>query len=288
MPRHPWNALTVSSHSGATHLLFITVAALACQSLGCASANVNQEQPGPDSGTADTTPGADSPGTKNDGPATDVLYGSCDPFTNSGCPSDKKCTALQSGSVLGLGCGGKASKGEGDTCSPVMTGGTQTGDDCGNQLACFKLASDNEATCHRICPTTGTANACPGTDTCSLVVPGLTNLAFCQTSTSCLPLEQTGCPSDQACYYGTKGAVCAPVPGSPKKPGEACVSANDCAKGSTCLLVGSAGVCSSFCSTASGGTPSCSGASTGGTICIALNSGTGTDEPNLGSCRVQP
>jgi hypothetical protein len=267
-------------------VLSLLVAALGFQSSGCASANVSQEPPGPDSGTADSAPGAggkDSSSPKNDGPATDALSGACDPFTNSGCSNGDKCIALQSGSALGMGCGSKGTKAVGDTCTPVMTGGSQTGDDCGNQLACFKLASDASSSCHRICSTTGTANACPGTDTCSLVVPGLTNLAFCQASTSCLPLEQTGCPSGQACYFGTKGAVCAPE-GS-KQPGDACANANDCSKGSTCLVVGSAGICSSYCSTASDGTPSCSGSGTGGTICSVL--GSSSDEPNLGSCRVQ-
>ena len=182
--------------------------------------------------------------------------GSCDPFSNLGCSSDQKCIALQSGNALGLGCGSKGSQSEGDTCTPVMTGGAQTGDDCGDQLACFKLNTASAYTCHRICPTAGKANACPGSETCSLVVSGLNGLAFCQPTTSCQPLEQTGCPSDQACYYGTKGAICAGI--GPAQPGETCVNANDCAKGSTCLTVGSTGTCSSFCSTADGGTPGCS------------------------------
>ena len=285
MPIRQWNAPSVKCSTGATRLLSILVAALGCQSLGCASANVNQEAPKADAGTAESAPGTDGKTTsKNDGPAGDVVYGSCDPFTNSGCSSGDKCIALQSGSALGLGCGSKGGQGEGQTCTPVMTGGSQTGDDCGNQLACFKLATETAASCHRICPTIGTANACPGTDTCSLVVPGLTNLAFCQKSTTCQPLEQTGCPSDQACYFGTKGAVCAPA--GTKQPSDTCASANDCTKGSTCLVVGSTGICSSFCSTANGETSSCSGASTGGTLCQAL--GGSTDEANLGSCRVQP
>jgi hypothetical protein len=285
MPIRRWNALSVKSDTGATRFLSILVAALGCQSLGCASANVNQEAPKADAGTGDSAAGGDGKATsKNDGPAGDVVYGACDPFTNSGCPSDQKCIALQSGSALGLGCGSKGSKGEGDACTPVMTASSQTGDDCGSQLACFKLTSDPGYTCHRICPTSGSASACPGSETCSLVVPGLTNLAFCQASTTCQPLEQTGCPSDQACYFGTKGAVCAPT-GS-NQPGDTCANANDCTKGSTCLVVGSTGICSSFCSTASGGMPSCSGSSTGGTICSVL--GSSSDEPNLGSCRVQP
>jgi hypothetical protein len=284
MPMRRRNAPSVKSDTGATRLLPILVAALTCQSLGCASANVAQKPPGPDSGVADTAPGSkDSAGNKNDGPAGDVVYGTCDPFTNSGCSGGKKCTALQqSNNTLALGCGDKGTKTEGVTCSQTVTSGTQTGDDCADGLACFNIGG---TTCHKICATSGT-DTCPATETCSLGnVGGLTGLTFCQPIVTCQPLEQTGCPANQACYFGTKGAVCAP-PGS-KQPGEACTNANECVPGSNCLVVGT-GICTSFCSTADGGTPACSGASTGGTLCIALSSGTGTDEPNLGSCRVKP
>jgi len=288
MPIRRRNALSMKSHAGTTPLLGILVTALVCQALGCAKATVGNVGQNDDAGTGDASQAdgkdASSPtdkNGKNDGPASDALYDPCNPFTNAGCSSDQKCAALQSGSALGLACASKGDKSVGDNCNPAMTGAAQTGDDCGDQLACFKLTSDLAYTCHRICPTSGTANACPGTDTCSLVVPGLTNLAFCRATTSCLPLEQTGCPSDQSCYYGTTGAVCAPT-GS-KHPGDACVNANDCVTGSTCLTVGGVGTCLSFCSTASGGTPSCSGSSTGGNTCSGL--GGGSDEANLGSCR---
>jgi hypothetical protein len=286
MPIRRWNALSVKSDTGAARLLSILVAALGFQSLGCASANVNQEPPGPDSGTADSAPGAggkDSSSPKNDGPATDVLYGPCDPFTNSGCPSDQKCTTLRNGSALVIGCGSKGGKSEGDTCVPVPDTGSQTGDDCGNVLACFSITGQGQV-CRRLCATSGT-DTCPGTETCSLSVGSLSGLKFCQAALTCLPLEQTGCPDGQACYFGQKGAVCAPT--GNKQPGDTCAGANDCAKNSTCLIVGSTGICSSFCSTASGGTPSCSGSSTGGTICSALPGGDAV-EANLGSCRVQP
>ena len=283
MPIRRRNALAMKSHTGTTRLLGILVTALACQSLGCAKAKVRDVEQRDDGGTGDVGPAAGkdtaNPNGKNDGPASDALTNPCDPFTNSGCSGDQKCTALQSGKSLSLGCGSKDKRAVGESCT-----GSPTGDDCGDQLVCFKLDADPTYTCHRICPTSGTANACPGTDTCSLVIPGLTNLAFCQAAVSCLPLEQTGCPSDQACYYGTKGAVCAPI-GS-KQPGDACAHANDCVKGSDCITIGATSICSSFCSIESGGTPSCSGASTGGTICAAF--GGTSDEANLGSCRQQP
>lgn len=285
MPIRRWSADTVKLDTNAKHLWFILVTALGAQVLGCASAKVGDPGTRADSGTGDTSVGGEdtsNPNGKNDGSTSDALYGPCDPFSNSGCSGDQKCAALQNGNVLSLSCGSKGSKNEGDSCSPITSGGTQTGDDCGDLLACFRVNPDPNYTCHLICPTSGNANACPGTETCSLVVPGLSGLAFCQPTVSCQPLEQTGCPSsDQACYYGTKGAICATA-GS-VQPGGTCVNANDCSRGSTCLTVGSTGTCSSFCSTASGGTPSCSGASTGGTICSVL-----AGEANLGSCRVQP
>jgi len=253
-----WNGLSLKCAAFSTRWLCILAAASIWQMSGCASATVGNQEPTHDAGSdaSASVGGKDgSNSTKNDG-SGDVVYGACDPFSNSGCSSNQKCIALQSGNALSLGCGSKGSKVEGDTCTPEMSSSAQTGDDCGSQLACFKLATDTSYTCHRICPISGGANACPGTDTCSLVVPGLTGLAFCQKAVTCLPLEQTGCPDGQACYYGDKGAVCAPAGQSP--PGGSCNRANDCVKGSTCLIL-PPGVCSSFCSTASGGATTCTG-----------------------------
>jgi len=280
MPIRGRNPLSMKSHAGMTRLLGILITALGCHASGCAKATVGDVGQDKDAGTADAGPQGDgkddaNPNAKKDG-ASDAPNTPCDPFTNSGCPSDQKCTAFQSGNSLSLGCGSKDSKVEGDDCT-----GSPTGDDCGDQLACFKLDADPTSTCHRICPTSGTANACLGTETCNPGNVGLGGLSFCVAP--CLPLEQTGCPQGQACYYGTKGAGCAPI-GS-KQPGDTCAHANDCVKGSDCITLGSTFICSSFCSTASGGTPSCSGASTGGTICAPL--GGTSDEANLGSCLQQ-
>ncbi len=280
MPCHPRSADTVKVHADPKRLLLILIG-VGLQVLGCASAKVGDPGTRADSGTGDTgspTEGKDSSSGKNDGAMSDVLYGACDPFTNSGCSGGQKCAAFQNGNELNLSCGSKGSKAEGEPCTP-----TATGDDCGDQLACFEVNLDPAYTCHRICPIGGEASTCPGTETCSVKVNGFsdpTGLAFCQPSISCQPLEQTGCPSDQACYYGTKGAICART--GTAQPSGTCVNANDCVQGSTCLTVGGTGTCSSFCSTADGGAPSCSGASTGGTICSAL-----AGEVNLGSCRVQ-
>jgi hypothetical protein len=189
--------------------------------------------------------------------------------------------------VLALGCDAKGSKAEGNPCTQTMTGGSQTGDDCDSGLACFTTQSGAPATCHRLCPTSGAANACPTNELCSLVVGGLNGLAFCRTVVACQPLEQTGCAAGEGCYFSTSdsytGSLCAKA--GTMKPGEACSAANDCAPGSTCVLAGTA-ICASFCSTTIGGTPSCSGASTGGSTCATL--GGPSDEANLGRCMSQP
>ena len=276
MPIHRWNAHAAKNGAGTTRLLCILATTLGFQILGCASAKVGAEGPRPDGGTGDTASVADGkdtsePSGKDDGATS---YGLCDPFSNAPCAGGQKCSTLRNGSTLAPGCASKGSKGEGDSCTPVPISGPQTGDDCAEGLACFALPLQNPA-CHRICALNG-PDTCPGTEICTLKVSNLAEigLAFCQPTIPCQALEQTGCPADQACYYEQKGAICAPLGSAPS--GSSCASANDCAKGSTCLRINGAGTCFSFCSTASGGTPSCSG----GTTCSGL-----PGEAILGTCR---
>jgi hypothetical protein len=256
MPIRRWNAPSLRTDADTTHLVRILVTALACQLWGCASASVyNGGQNDGSAGTAadgkDVT-GSDEKNAKNDVGTPDSSSWVCDPFTNAGCDSDKKCTALQSSETLSLGCGGKDTKSEGDDCTQTVTNGTQTGDDCGDGLACFSI--HGESKCRRICPTSGTANACPTSSVCSLSVSGLTGLAFCQEP--CKVLEQEGCQSGEACYALAIGGVC--FKAGTTNTGDSCSNAYDCESGSTCITSGSTGVCSSFCSTATDGTPSCS------------------------------
>ena len=136
-----------------------------------------------------------------------------------------------------------------------------------------------------MCSPGSASNGCPNDGLCNLSAPGLTAIQFCQNVTACLPLEQTGCQDGWACYYGSSGALCAPK--GTVAPGDDCSNANDCVPGSTCLVVEGVGICSSFCSTEEGGSPSCTGADTGGEICNPLTGGSSI-EPNLGSCRQQP
>ena len=270
--------------AGLCHLHRVLVAGMALQAGACASATVGDVGTHADaapngSGTGgNATGGSGGGGTGGTGGAggTSVsTFGVCDPFTSSGCSSDKKCTALQTGTSLTIGCGSKGNGTEGATCTQTGPASTQTGDDCGAGLACF----GTPATCHRLCSPSGTD--CPGTEVCNLPGPGLPDtVRFCRAITTCKALEQTGCPSGQACYFASTGAQCATK--GAIQPGESCSGANDCDAGSTCIAVGSSRFCSSFCSTASDGTPSCSGASTGGSTCASLGS---ADEPNLGSCR---
>jgi hypothetical protein len=214
-------------------------------------------------------------GQNNDGGQRDGGPAVCDPFSNSGCPSDKKCTALQkSGGALALGCDSRGSKTEGATCTPTIVGSAQTGDDCGDSLSCFSIQGDPAPTCHRFCDA---ANACPSGSICALPVG---NLVFCRPS--CLPLQAaSGCVSGQGCYSIENGAIC--MTAGSKKPGDTCTAANDCQPGSTCVRDASGHTsCASFCSTATGGTPPCS-SSTGGATCTPLP---GTlPEPNAGVCR---
>jgi len=274
--------------AGLRALRWVLVSGMTVAAWACASATVGDIGKHPDAGPDANGAGgnAGSGGSQggsggSGGTGGTSTAAACDPFTNSGCASDKKCTALRSGSDLVLGCGSKGSGAEGDSCQPVLSGSSQTGDDCGEGLACFALSGEPSATCRRICPITGSANACPAGSLCNLGVPGLTDFAFCRTATTCLPLEQTGCLSGQSCYFASSGAQCAPT--GTNAPGAGCNQANDCVGGSTCLVIGASGVCSAFCSTASGGTPSCTGADTGGSTCAAL--GGSSDEANLGSCR---
>ena len=280
------NALSMNSHAGKMRLLGILVIALDCQALGCVKAPLGNVRQTNDGGTGEARPQADgkdtsNPNEENDGAKSDAQNTFCDPFSNFGCSGDQKCSAMRFASALVLNCGSKGSKTEGDTCTPIMPRTVQSGDDCGDGLACLSVGSETNATCHRICPISGSGNSCPGSEPCSVKVgtfADLTGLAFCQGTTTCLPLEQTGCSDNEACYYADKvGAICAPKPSAPVQPGGRCVNANDCAQGSTCVTIGSTGTCFTFCSTTDSGTcPS-------GMTCSSTNGS--SDEAYLGTCR---
>jgi hypothetical protein len=289
-----WKPATVSPDASSTpFILTLALSAL----VGCANAKVGDIGAG-DAAVRDTTGDtsaatADLTGATSQDDAGQVVYSPCDPFNNTGCSSGQKCSALRNSLSLSLGCGSKGSKAEGDTCTPVPSPEAQTGDDCGDGLGCFNTKVDDRTICRRICPFPGT-DICPNGETCSMAVPGLSGLKFCVGTisppppTSCLPLEQTGCPSGQACYSTPDGAMC--YKAGTAQPGATCHAANECTPGNTCVTIltnnDGSSACHSFCSTVSGGTPSCSGTSTGGTFCAPLNAS--SDEANLGFCRTPP
>jgi len=204
--------------------------------------------------------------------------GNCEPFTNLGCGTGKKCTALQqSDGTLALGCAAVGGKGEGDSCTQVMVrsgaASVEVDDDCADGLACFSMQAGASASCHRMCKSDG-SQACPNAEICSLVAPGLASVEFCRPTGSCSPVEQTGCAVAQACYWSSSGALCATVGSG--KVGDPCVNANDCVAGATCVAL-SPSRCVAFCSTV--GTPGCPTGST----CAAI-SGVAANA-NVGYCK---
>src|SRR5664279_289122 len=288
MPIGRWNPATVSPYaSTATLVLTLAVSAI----LGCANAKVG-DIGGRDAAASDTADAAstgipDLTGATSQDDAGQIIYSPCDPFDNTGCSSGQKCSALRNGSSLSLGCGSKGNKSEGDVCTPVPTANAQTGDDCGDGLGCFNVGGNT--ICRRMCPATG-SNTCPSGKTCSMLVTGIADPKFCSENTSpppptsCLPLEQSGCATGEACYYAATGSLC--YKAGTAQPGAACNTGYDCTAGSTCVNINGSNACHSFCSTAGGGTPSCSGTSTGGTFCAAFPAASG--EANLGFCRTPP
>jgi hypothetical protein len=278
MTHHPFSRSRWTARSGT----WLTAVVLGL--LGCANAEVSAPEPTRDASAKDGPTdggGPDEKIQKSDGSADSAPAGVCAPFSNSGCDSDKKCTALQSGSTLSLGCGDKGDKAEGDDCATTSSNDQPTGDDCGNGLACLLLASDTTSKCRRLCPASGTANACPTGEVCILQLPGVTGYLFCRPS--CKPLEQTGCDPDkkEACYLSNVGAKCLVHPDTPTKIGESCSSSSECEPGSTCLTFSSGNKCLKFCST-SGGSPSCPSGSTCTKVPV---DDVFMSEPNVGTCK---
>ena len=233
------------------------VVAVGLGALGCASGQVEAPVERPDDAGADSAPsGSGDASQRNDSSCKPFVppAGSCDPLTNDGCRSDEKCTALREGDTLSLRCGSKGDKGENDDCQPVPETGPQTGDDCGDGLACFNWAGESPK-CHRLCAPSGCSRGCSDGWACSRRLPGIDSYRSC--GASCRPLDQSGCQSGEGCYVASSGPVCAQA--GNKRVGEDCDSSkvNDCEGGSTCITgLGEGNRCLAFCSTG-GGSPSC-------------------------------
>lgn len=286
MPRHLPESMTHHPFSPLRRVVLPAawLTAFGIGLLGCANAEVSTHEPIRDASAKDAPAdgtGPDEKAQNNDGPADTGPAGACTPFSNAGCPSDKKCTALQYGSSLALGCGEKGDKSEGDECATVSSNEEPAGDDCGNGLACLLLDSDNTPKCRRLCPTSGTANACPTGQVCILQLPGLVGYLFCRPS--CKPLEQTGCDADkqEACYLSNVGAKCMVHPDNPTKIGDSCSTSSECEPGSTCLTFSSGNKCLAFCST-DGGSPSCPSGMTCAKVPV---DDVFMSEPNVGTCK---
>jgi len=253
---------------------------------GCANADLRPVSPTADAAladaTADTVSPTDKAGGKSDtqSPGDNAPAGPCDPFSNAGCSSDRKCTAVLSNGSLVLSCGSKGSKSEGDECSRTSEG-DQLGDDCGDGLACFKLQEDKStsSTCRRFCPTSGTDHACPTGSVCRISYSTLGGYGFC--GSSCKPLEQSGCSDVQACYLTSIGALCGGKGST--KIGDGCTGStpNECEPGSTCVTgLSNGNKCLAFCAMG-GGSPSCSS----GTCTKMPVADVFMSEPNVGTCR---
>lgn len=193
--------------------------------------------------------------------------GNCQAFSNLGCATGQKCTALDQGdTTLALGCDSLGGLGEGAACTQVTvtSGGlrVQIDDDCGDGLACFSTQANTAPSCHRMC-SGDPAVGCPDAEICSGVAPGLGTVAFCRPSTACQPISQTGCSTGQACYWSEGRPICAD--GGGLAVGEVCGSANDCLPGATCVA-GTPDRCVAFCSV--GDTAGCPA----GSLCTPLGS----------------
>ncbi len=256
--------------------------------LGCAKGDVQVSNDNHrDSAVADSARDTASPPDKNQPQNNDAgvctppkpPQGSCDPLTNDGCGSDQKCTALlTTSSTLALGCASKGDKNENDDCSQIMADdGSQTGDDCGDGLACFQWTGESSK-CHRLCSRSACTSVCADGWVCKLRLPGIDSYYAC--GASCKPLDQSGCDSDQGCYLTDSGPTCDPA--GQTAVGDECdpTKDNDCVPGSTCITgLSNGNRCLAFCST-SGGDPSC------GTTCNKVPvSDAVMSQPNVGVCR---
>jgi hypothetical protein len=268
--------------------------ALLLHAAGCTSSEPAGPAPPPDAAVpvvvpdgspaadraATTTGDAQSPPPPDAGQA-DAPGGACDPYAASPCGAGLKCTVLQTSTSVGFGCGSKGSKAEGASCTQLVAGMMQTGDDCADGMACFALQGETTPTCRQLCKSDGSGTACPDMAMCTLRITDLPAASFCRATPTCQLLQQTGCPAGQGCYLIPTGGVCAPA--GTAAPGAACAAANDCVPGATCVVVmGTAGKCVSLCSTAPGGTPGCAATGTGGATC--MDPPGGTLQPNAGIC----
>jgi hypothetical protein len=205
----------------------------------------------------------------------------CDVVAQTGCTGDTpKCGLV--GSKFGCQAGGTVAFGE--TCT-IAAGS----DDCQAGLVCAAVNSTT-ARCIKPCAT-GNASSCPTNYACSLSLSwnggsanGGETFNICVSSSSqCSPELQNCSESTQGCFVTNSGNQCL-MPGA-VADGSNCVSANDCAKGSTCLNHGAGFKCFRLCSVAAPAPDAGSDAGTGG-VDLPCPSGTCKMEKNQtwGTC----
>jgi hypothetical protein len=217
--------------------------------LGCKGQTPEDPNPAP-SGVVDAGETPQTPGTPYDGGELPPATATCNPILQTGC------------SAAAPKCGLGGAKFSCQAAGSVALGGTCTygtnSDDCTSGLVCVN------GKCEQPCKYGTTEGACPSGYGCILKMEwtggstaGGETFVQCM-AVGCSPLAQD-CPStSEACYLTSGGTTCI-APGT-TADGAACVSANDCVKGSTCLDLGSGFRCFRVCSLSSG--PSDGGTST--------------------------
>jgi len=174
----------------------------------------------------------------------------CDPFCQSGCGCEGKCSVNTLGDLTCNQPAGTLRRKEGEGCDPVSPGTSAQTDNCEPGLVCYNEACGN--VCARFCRTD---QDCPNS-TCSR--DAMSGYKVCDVPlTDCNPVKSAGsmkCSGTAvACYLSPTAqdrTIC-DCPGS-QKEGEVCSASRDCFPGLACvdaLGVGMSGLrCQIVCS----------------------------------------
>lgn len=186
----------------------------------------------------------------------------CDPLTNTGCPSDQKCSVRvesETPFVTTVTCVPAGYVSEGGQCGFGAPG--QAGfDDCVGTTFCL------DGVCTAICA--DEPGGCADPDRACTPYGGVfgdAGLGLC--TPRCDPTAAQSCAGDQGCYVrlGTGEAACSEA--GDRGQDQVCSALNACAAGLGCVLLAPEGednLCTAFCDPATGATAS------GGTCADAL------------------
>lgn len=185
----------------------------------------------------------------------------CQLVPQSGCLATQKCTSHDAATTL---CDPNGSVNRGERC--MTTDGVDNcyaGNACANQ-------GNNIGLCRAWCRSDVD---CGTRSYCELPL-GTAGMRLC---TQPCNVFGAGCPSGLACYaYNTEHTDCR-LPGT-KAEGQACVRAEDCMAGMTCLGPAGGESCRKLCPRTTG-----AGCSTGQS-CYIINNGDGTQWATYGFC----